>query len=495
MSGWYTENSYCVPTNETARTGKYSLHCNSPSGASGFVAQWNKVFSGLKHRISGYFKIKKIDPSGRISILAESMGGAQYGIWSYPKCPNGAAPPCMDDWFYFSDITTMYLSPENLTYIMDVVSRGDTEFWVDDIAFEPITTDKLLRAAEVRSWRQEVFEDKVEVLADLLITGTCFEKGDHLNLTLDVIETSTGEVVQTITDYHIELRVENFLAIFIVDPKPLKEGFYTMRVTMVNSLFETTEVVETNMHKLGKKRTYKRYIDNYNRVIDDGKPFFPLGLYTYTMYYNDTEIDTIADSPFNLVLTPNYGKGNIDYIYNRSKGKLRSITSLGCVRCSSEKADLEASAKCAEETASSWSTSDGFFGYYLADEPSLSCLPSMREVSLKIREIDHDHFIYPVINQRFNMHKFKEGFDVVGADDYPVQHYDTLRSIVIVARQGRDRLMNSRAMWNVPQIFDWTVYNRTNESPPTEKQLRHMTYQFIVGGGMGSSTSTTARCR
>ena len=76
----------------------------------------------------------------------------------------------------------------------------------------------------MRSWRKKVFEDKVEVLADLLITGTCFEKGDYLSLTLDVIETSTGEVVQTITDYHIELHVENFLAMFVVDPKPLKEG-------------------------------------------------------------------------------------------------------------------------------------------------------------------------------------------------------------------------------------------------------------------------------
>ena len=92
LSGWYKENSYCVPTNETAHTGKYSLHCNSPSGASGFVAQWNKVFSGLKHRISGYFKIKRIDPKGHISILAESMGGAQYGIWSYPQVPERHSP-------------------------------------------------------------------------------------------------------------------------------------------------------------------------------------------------------------------------------------------------------------------------------------------------------------------------------------------------------------------------------------------------------------------
>ena len=87
LGDWYTENKLCVPTNETARTGKYSLHCKSVKGQDGFVAQWNKVFPGLKYRISGYFKIKKIDPAGHISILAESMGGAQYGIWSYPQVP------------------------------------------------------------------------------------------------------------------------------------------------------------------------------------------------------------------------------------------------------------------------------------------------------------------------------------------------------------------------------------------------------------------------
>lgn len=483
LSGWYIENRNCLPTNETAHTGSYSLHCKSTANQSGFVAQWNYLFPGLKYRISGYFKIKSIGPGGYVSLLAEH---GIYGIWSYPKCPVNTTPPCVDEWVYFSEVTTMYLSPDNVTYIMEVVSKGDTEFWVDDIAFEMVTTDKLLRAAEVRSWRQEVFESKVEVLADLLITGTCFEKGDYLNLTLDVIDQSTQEVVRTITDYKIELRTENFLAIFILDPKGLKEGFYTMRVTMKNSLFGTTEVVETNMHKLGKKREYKRYIDNYNRVIDNGKPFFPLGLYTYTIFNNNTEIDTITDSPFNLVLVPTTETKHIDHIYNRSNGKIRSIVSLNCVTTiSSNRTKMDQAIECAEKRSKMWSKSDGFFGYYLFDEPPLGAIPSMREVTLKLREIDYDHFIYPVINKRLNLHLYKEGFDVVGNDVYPVQHYDDLRAVAIVARQGRDRVMNSRAMWNVPQIFDWTVYNHTDEKPPTEKQLRHMTYQFIVGGGMG----------
>jgi hypothetical protein len=76
-------------------------------------------------------------------------------------------------------------------------------------------------------------------------------------------------------------------------------------------------------------------------------------------------------------------------------------------------------------------------------------------------------------------------FDVVGIDCYPVQHYDDLHAIWVMARQSRMRMINNRAMWNIPQIFDWTVYDRENESPPTEKQLRQMTYQWIVGGAMG----------
>lgn len=42
-------------------------------------------------------------------------------------------------------------------------------------------------------------------------------------------------------------------------------------------------------------------------------------------------------------------------------------------------------------------------------------------------------------------------------------------------------------MWDIPQIFDWQVYytNRTSEKPPTEDQLRQMTYQWISGGANG----------
>ena len=47
--------------------------------------------------------------------------------------------------------------------------------------------------------------------------GTCFENGDYLNLTADVIDSTTGVIVKTLTKYTIQLRTENRLAVFELD--------------------------------------------------------------------------------------------------------------------------------------------------------------------------------------------------------------------------------------------------------------------------------------
>ena len=94
------------------------------------------------------------------------------------------------------------------------------------------------------------------------------------------------------------------------------------------------------------------------------------------------------------------------------------------------------------------------------------------------------------------MGHLKEGFDTVGIDCYPLQTFEALEDIWVITDQGRKRMGNSRAMWNIPQIFDWEVYRHqkgyetlhnvwAREKPPTAFQLNNMIHQWIVGGGMG----------
>ena len=98
--------------------------------------------------------------------------------------------------------------------------------------------------------------------------------------------------------------------------------------------------------------------------------------------------------------------------------------------------------------------SPGFFAYYIADEPAVQLIPFLREVTLTIREFDKDHVAWPAINNRLALRQYKEMFDVVGIDCYPLQNYDDLHAIWVMATQSRLRVINNRAMWDIPQIFD-----------------------------------------
>jgi len=297
-------------------------------------------------------------------------------------------------------------------------------------------------------------------------------------------------VVMNLTEWTLKRRCENFVASFIFDPTSLDPGFYTLNVTVVNNLFGgLTKTVSTNMHKLAEKRTYKMYVDKDLRLIDNGKPFFPLGLYVETL--TDDVLDLLTDSPFNLMIYWAQWKSDLDHIYNRTMGKIRVINQpIQHMATDSTNATIVAeSVQNVVNFVNSVKDSPGLFGYYLYDEPpsDQTFIDNLRAETLGIREVDYDHVVFPVINNRLQMHRYKEMFDCTGVDIYPMQHYDVLEAVYEVAYQARALVMNNRAFWNVPQIFDWNCFDSTDtsDSSPTEQQLRQMTYQMIVGGANG----------
>ncbi|ELP93712.1 hypothetical protein EIN_432740 [Entamoeba invadens IP1] len=250
-------------------------------------------------------------------------------------------------------------------------------------------------------------------------------------------------------------------------------------------------MVYTNMRKVATKKNYKILVDKDKRTFVDGKLYFPLGSYMNSI--TDLDINNFTGSPFNLMVSyPMLDKKQLDYVYTKSNGQIRVINNFSpAVTYSKDNAVLEEKLNWAKARIEEWKTSNGLFGYYMADEPGVSILPSLSAATWAIRDNDENHIAWPAVNQRFILGKLKEGFDVVGIPDYPVQTFDDLQSVWIVAEQGRKRMGNTRAMWNIPQIFDWTVYNKTEkldwskEFAPTEVQLKNMVYQTIVGGAMG----------
>lgn len=485
-TGWTDEKRKCQIVNDTAHSGTHSLHCSGGS-AGVYQLRWN-VFAGVKYVLTAWIKTKNIQ-NGRLLFCAESSN-YKYGCYIYhdsiPECKDGT---CDDQWYKLTCKSLMnFEKSSHYVVVADLRPASATgEYWIDDVSMEMVETNVLL-AVEVVTWRQEIFEDKVDVLVDLDVINSVFFNGTYLIITVDIEDEATGEVLDTLTEYKMESREDNRVAVFNWDPKKLeKNKFYVVRARTINTLFSNrTETVYTTVKKLNEKRNYKFYVDKYMKAWDNGKKFFPLGLYVQDI--RDSDLELFKDSPFNLIKLPGANRQSIDYVYNKTGGKIRVLNNIVGVPLFYNPTEENKTAirTAIKKNIDAWKDSPGFFGYYIADEPGTGLIKSLREVTLTIREYDPDHVTWPAINNRLYLRQYKEMFDVVGIDCYPLQYYDDLHAIWVMAIQSRERMINNRAMWNIPQIFDWQVYNNnTKESPPTEDQLRQMTYQWIVGGANG----------
>ena len=71
-------------------------------------------------------------------------------------------------------------------YVISISMEGEGanpkgEFWVDDITVEPIEYNILI-GIEVIAWKQEIFEDQIDVIVGLDIINSVFANGDYLDL-------------------------------------------------------------------------------------------------------------------------------------------------------------------------------------------------------------------------------------------------------------------------------------------------------------------------
>ena len=297
--------------------------------------------------------------------------------------------------------------------------------------------------------------------------------------------------MQTLKTYTFDTILEDIrVAGFKWNPKDLpKNRFYVVKANLINTLFDNKEEnVTTTVKKLQNKINYSFYIDKYLVAWENGKKFFPFGLYFPSII--DEDLDRLKNSPFNLIVAPGIASNLIDHVYQRTNKQVRVINNLGIkMPYSVTPEKLEWVRNSTLEVINKYKDCEGFFGYYVYGEPDSNSglTRNMREATLTIREFDPNHIAWMAINQRLYLGKFKESFDIVGLDCYPLQYFEPLEDIYIVTMQGRKLMINNRAQWDIPQIFDWERIDptMTNEFPPSESQLKQMVHQFIAGGANG----------
>jgi len=214
------------------------------------------------------------------------------------------------------------------------------------------------------------------------------------------------------------------------------------------------------------------YVDRHQRLVVDGKPFFPLGMYWGEI--TAERLDIYTNAPFNCLMPYAWPtRAQLDLCAARG---LKSFANIKSFR----NRDLEKRIKALMDHPA-------LMAWYVIDEAPLADLDSYVSLYRTLRKADSQHPAWAVMDRLDDIRDFLPTCDIMGFDPYPVAQ----RPIGLVAeraRDGRAAIFNTKPVWIVPQAFDWSWYRphqSDRERLPTLEEMRSMTWQGIVEGARG----------
>jgi hypothetical protein len=226
------------------------------------------------------------------------------------------------------------------------------------------------------------------------------------------------------------------------------------------------------------------YIDGHNRFILDGEPFFPLGVFVVQDLTSTSQLDEIANSPFDTVMNYNINNGSdskITYYLNQLDSRnLKLIFALNEYVGHGEK-DINA----ITHKVNTFGNHPAIISWYMNDELGPDHLEELKARYQKVRELDKNHPVWSVHWNTDWLMAEAHTTDIVGVDPYPIGNHP----ITLVSQMADAAKRTGKPLWLVPQIFDWRDYpgdfRAKTGRPPTKDEMRAMTYLAINHGAKG----------
>ena len=237
------------------------------------------------------------------------------------------------------------------------------------------------------------------------------------------------------------------------------------------------------------------YIDENNRFILDGEPFFPLGLYFYERqgqsFPDVDELHTIADSCFDTLMhysTAAAGDAqNTEFLAELRSRDLKLIFSLkdyfgpcnGANTVCENPLSLNDVMDAITQKVTAFKDDPAVIAWYMNDEVCPACLDELEAGYEKIRELDDNHVVWSVHWNTAWLLEEAHTTDIVGVDPSPV---GTVNPITQVSQMADEANAAGKPLWLVPQI-----YSRKNDPyrPPTREEMRAMSYLGVNHGAKG----------
>ena len=448
------------------------------------VSQSLKLERGRRYRYSCRVKTEDL-----VSTLAKNRRGAHMcvgwydadGKWLAEVSPR-KAPLGTTDWAELSGETPPI--PENAASfnVSLYVNRGCAgKAWFDDVSVTPID-EKPVSFMVSDAYRDlAAARDEVEFRVVLRLAAANLKPQD-VKGEFAFVGTS-GPFVEAASEL-----VGSSAAVRIQAAR-IAEGTHPVRFVLKSGDGRELDSVALDFTRTVAPPHRKAYIDGKKRLVVDGKPFFPLGMYLSNVSSN--MVEAYVKGPWNCCLPyQSGGKKELDFL--AAKG-LKVIYGLhdywGNVgKAPRYKTDDDAQKAC-RETVLKVKDHPAIIGWYVLDEMALKFMPRMLARQRMMRELDPDHPTWGVFFQYYQLREYMPVCDVLGTDPYPIGDKPISLPTEHI-RAIRRATFGHRALWQVPQAFDWGWFVDAKAEPvrcrlPTAAEARSMAWQPIAGGANG----------
>ena len=242
--------------------------------------------------------------------------------------------------------------------------------------------------------------------------------------------------------------------------------------------------------RLADDRQPKCCIDEDRRLLVEGKPFFPIGMYWSSI--NEQDMAVYADSKFNCLMP--YGSPTKPQMDLAQKHGLKVIYSVkdwyagleSCPKFIQTEADEERHVRA---RVREFRDHPALLAWYLNDELPQQYLPRLEAHQQWVTEEDFDHPTWVVLYQFREVAAYLNTFDVIGTDPYPIGRGPASMAAEWTAETFR-QVAGARPLWQVPQLHNWANYDQTEAEKrkghtPSVDEVRSMAWQCICEGATG----------
>ena len=338
------------------------------------------------------------------------------------------------------------------------------------------TNTTFIKGIEITTWRDEVFDDPVDILVELEFNHSYPFTQDNYSISININNSTTKETYDVVSAYTNETIIDNRVARFTWNPRKLiRNNFYEVEAKLYNFYFDHFETLSTKVKKLEKRKETTFYVDSKLIAWSNSIVFFPLGFYTSNI--SSLNFTFLKQASFNvLIALEHLTNEEITKVFNDSNGKIRVINKIP-----QKVFDIEPS----EEFMTNFSyyifegskIERGFLGYLFYENPPVELIPRILEAVWYTRTMV-DFPIYVTINNTARIREYKEIFDIVGISiliDNSTGYQD-VNTIWKESSVVRDGLINNKALWNTPSFTDENF---------NEAELELRTFQWIASGSNG----------